>query len=309
MKRLTTEDFIRKAGLKHNEKYDYSKVEYVNNSTKVKIICPEHGEFEQAPYKHINRSQECPKCGRNKSDLNRRKGLEYFIEKAKEKHGNRYNYSKVEYKTNSTKVKIVCTKHGEFEQIPENHYISGCAKCAGNTQKTTEAFIEDANKIHNNKYDYSNSVYTKAFNKVKIICPEHGEFEQTPDAHVNAKSGCPYCGSGGTYSEWYFENNPYKKNQAAIFYIINMKSETEEFIKIGITIKSAHFRFRSPSKNGGYKYSVIKEIKMPLYDAWKIEQEILSNFKEDKYMPENYFPGHLECLDKNSLNIIMAGIL
>ena len=118
---LDTNTFIKKVKQIHGNKYDYSLVEYTNNKSKVKIICPEHGIFEQLPYSHYH--HECKKC----SDKNRTKKIKltYFIKKAKEMHGNKYDYSLVEYINNKTKVKIICLDHGIFEQIPQHHYNHG----------------------------------------------------------------------------------------------------------------------------------------------------------------------------------------
>ena len=125
MAKLTTEEFIKKAREVHGDKYDYSKVEYVNSKEKVTIICPKHGEFPQTPQKHLL-GQGCPKCG-NKPKLT----TEEFIRKAREVHGDKYDYSKVEYVNATTPVVIICPKHGEFLQNPYNHTDGrGCKKCA-----------------------------------------------------------------------------------------------------------------------------------------------------------------------------------
>lgn len=124
-KRLTTEEFIKRATLVHNDKYDYSKVKYVNNHIKICIICQKHGEFWQSPSKHLI-GQQCPMCANNIRYTN-----EIFIEKAKEVHGNKYDYSKVEYIRATSKVCIICPKHGEFWQKPNDHLLNhGCPKCA-----------------------------------------------------------------------------------------------------------------------------------------------------------------------------------
>ena len=126
-----------------------------------------------------------------------------FIEKARLVHGNKYDYSMAEYKNNKLKIKIICPMHGIFEQIPNSHLIGcGCSICASiikinrcrSTTLTTEQFIEKANKIHNNRYNYSLVEYINNRTKVKIICPVHGTFEQTPDKHLQ-KHGCPLCNS------------------------------------------------------------------------------------------------------------------
>lgn len=192
MKRLTTNEFIEKAKNVHGDKYDYSKVEYKNAITKVCIICPKHGEFWQTPAEHLS-GYGCKYCGgTNKLTI------EQFIDKARKIHGDKYDYSKVEYINNKTKVCIICPKHGEFWQAP-NYHLSGqgCKKCSDELnglkkRKTKEQFIEEAQKIHGKRYDYSKVEYLGNNKKVCIICPEHGEFWQTPYLHLKG-NGCSKC--------------------------------------------------------------------------------------------------------------------
>ena len=140
---------------------------------------------------------------------------EKFIEKARAIHGNRYDYSKVNYVNAKTKVTIVCEHHCEFEQTPCNH-LSGfnCQKCAKNLRMDTNTFIERANSIHENKYDYSKVDYINADTKIIIGCKEHGEFEQIPDFHLNRKCGCPKCANNITLtnSEFTEKANKIHKN-------------------------------------------------------------------------------------------------
>ena len=195
----TKEFFIDRATKKHNGKYDYSKVEYVNSSVPVCIICPDHGEFWQTPHNHLN-STGCKKCKSNKH-LGVKDSLESFIEKAHKIHGDKYDYSKVEYVNSTTPVCIICPEHGEFWQTPSNHtnkiHPKGCDKCNrlkhSNDEKISkEEFIERARKIHSDKYDYSKVEYVNFHTKICIICPEHGEFWQTPSHHLR-NEGCPIC--------------------------------------------------------------------------------------------------------------------
>ena len=179
----SNDKFISEAQMIHYGKYDYSKVKYINAKTKVCIICPEHLQ-----------GQGCPKCSPTLK-LNK----DVFIENSNKKHNGKYDYSKVKYINNRTKVCIICPEHGEFWQTPSNHmYGYGCAKCANslnaeNHTSNTDIFIEKAKLMHLNKYDYSKVKYINNRTKVCIICPEHGEFWQTPDAHLSNK-GCPKCG-------------------------------------------------------------------------------------------------------------------
>lgn len=124
--------------------------------------------------------------------------IEKFIERAKEKHGDKYNYSKVIYKNKDELVTIICPEHGEFLQTPANHYKHGCSKCGHiltnsfRIDKGKLEFIDKANKIHNFKYNYSKSNYVDHLTKICIICPEHGEFWQTPAGHLTGR-GCKLC--------------------------------------------------------------------------------------------------------------------
>ena len=189
---LTTKEFIEKAKEKHCNKYNYSKVKYINNHTKVIIRCIEHGEFKQTPGNHLY-GYGCPTCANILSARKQSLTTEGFIEKAKKKHGNKYDYSKVEYINNHTKVIIRCIKHGEFKQTPGSHLSGhGCPTCSGKIKLTTKGFIEKAKEKHGNKYDYSNVEYINAHKKVIIRCVEHGEFKQQPGKHLSGR-GCPTC--------------------------------------------------------------------------------------------------------------------
>ena len=192
-KKKTKEEFIKDARKVHGDKYDYSKVEYDGAHKKVCIICPKHGEFEQTPHDHLAR-KGCPKCGIENRSENRTSTKEDFIKKACEKHKGKYDYSKVKYVNNRTKVCIICPEHGEFWQAPSSHLSDhGCPICGGSYTQTKKEFITKARKVHGDKYDYSKVDYVNSATKVCIICPEHGEFEQTPASHIYGQ-GCPKCG-------------------------------------------------------------------------------------------------------------------
>ena len=185
--KYTNEEFINKANVVHGYKYDYSKVDYRGNKYKVIIICPEHGEFSQGAGTHL-RGAGCPACSGNE-----RITQESFIARSKASHTINYDYSKVNYINGVKKVCIVCPEHGEFWQSPSFHLHGGnCPKCVGGVRLTTAEFIEKAKKVHNNKYDYSKVAYKNTASKVCIICPEHGEFWQTPNNHLFG-AGCPTC--------------------------------------------------------------------------------------------------------------------
>ena len=191
-KKRTNDEFIFKADKVHNGKYNYSNVVYRNVNEKVCIICPEHGEFWQTPYDHLQ-GHGCPKCSGRKQLT-----TEEFIQKSIEAHGMKYDYSRVEYVNNHTKVCIVCPKHGEFWQTAAEHMRGkGCPDCGKQTisQKKSlnfEYYLKAFNKVHNGKYDYSQTKYVDSLTKINIICPIHGEFWQLPYDH-SIGHGCPKC--------------------------------------------------------------------------------------------------------------------
>ena len=184
--KLNTIEFINKANLIHNNKYDYSLVEYINSKTEIKIICPEHDDFKQTPRSHIYNKSGCPMCS------GRLKTTKLFIKESCEIHGQIYDYSLVEYVNSTTNVKIICKKHGEFNLTPNGHLCGvGCPRCAGKN-KDTECFIKESILVHGDIYDYSKSIYVGAKKNIKIICKKHGEFEQTPTNHLSGR-GCNIC--------------------------------------------------------------------------------------------------------------------
>jgi hypothetical protein len=180
------ETFIKKSITKHGNEFDYSLVNYVNNRTKVKIICRKHGMFEQTPYKHLNEGQKCPKCrGFNKNTNEVIKDFENV-------HGLKFDYSKVKYNNKNTPVNIICESHGEFKMSPKDHISgSGCPKCAGK-DKTTDDVVSEFKQIHGDKYNYNNVRYIKNNIKLQILCEKHGLFYQTYNTHKKGH-GCPKC--------------------------------------------------------------------------------------------------------------------
>ena len=198
LSRLNQEEFIRRAAEKHNGKYRYDKVVYRDSHTRVIITCPIHGDFKQLPYQHLN-GHGCKKCA---TALTKEKGslsLDEFVSRSQACHTIQYDYSKVELNGLNSEVSIICPTHGEFKQVANTHLRgSDCPKCAyeQNARKRTkplEKFIEDAIKVHGEKYDYTDTAYVTAKQKVSIRCRKHNIiFKQKPNAHLNG-NGCPLC--------------------------------------------------------------------------------------------------------------------
>lgn len=192
MKKLTIDEFIKKAKSVHENKYDYSKTEYFGSLKQISIICPQHGQFLQTANRHLLGSG-CSKCAIEIHAKNITKHTtDSFISNAKKLHGSKYNYTETKYKNFYTKVCIICNKHGKFWQRPSHHVSGrGCPICSGKN-KTTKHFIDESNEIHNFKYNYTNVVYKNSKTKVEILCKHHGAFMQAPVYHLLGQ-GCPKC--------------------------------------------------------------------------------------------------------------------
>lgn len=307
-----TNEFIRIAKLKHSDKYDYSKVNYINNHTNIIIICKEHGDFEQKPQNHLSNSG-CSKCGIIIRGSQRKSTLDDFIEKAKLLHGDKYDYSKVIYNSAKDKVIIICKEHGDFLQSPDGHKAGkGCKKCATeiniiNQSFTTNEFIEKANIKHGDKYDYSKVVYVNYTSKVIIICKKHGEFTQTPVLHLNG-CGCPICVNKTEqilYEEIKFIYNSLQHN-CRFEWCKNI--DTNKFLPFDFCIEEykllieldglQHFKqvmnWKTPEeqlKNDKYKeicanenrYSIIRLLQEDvLYDKYDWKTELINNIEKIK---------------------------
>ena len=220
--RGTTESFIKRARALYGDAYDYSKVHYVAMREKVTIVCPKHGEFSVSASNFLN-GYACKRCGYERNAMASRKSVEQFIKEAKQVHGDRYDYSLVEYKNTGTPVAIKCKKHGVFMQIPDVH-LNGhnCPKCAledlKNPRMSNDTFVQKAKAIHGEEYDYSECKYAGAKKPVRVICKKHGGFDIVAHQHLRG-FGCPYCKSprGEIAIRTYLERNNIKFERQKVF--------------------------------------------------------------------------------------------
>jgi hypothetical protein len=216
--RKTKEQFIKEASSIHNNFYNYDKINYTSTDNKIVITCPTHGDFEQTPDNHIS-GHGCPKC----SSDNKTKTKEQFIKEASTIHNNFYNYDKTIYINAATKIIITCPIHGDFEQPPGTHLLGiGCSKCYGNNRKTTTEYIEQAKKIHGDKYDYTLVEYINTRTKINIICKKHGVFQQRADLHLTG-SNCPNCLQSKKENLW-LDTIGIPKNMRQIELVLSDKS-------------------------------------------------------------------------------------
>jgi hypothetical protein len=305
----TKETWLVKVLDRHPEnadKYDYSQVVYKNADTKVIIRCKKHDwNFEQVPYSHLA-GAGCKKCSDEKEPYNK-DTKETWLTRVLDRHPERadkYDYSLVEYKDSKTKVSIICSKHGVFQQPPQVHMNHGCNKCgfdsstAKNSSNTTTWVAEILRKYPENaeKYDYSKVDYKNAYTKVKIGClkdPEHGFFSQMPLNHWKG-SGCQGCVPIG-----FFPHLP-------AHYYVNRVMQDGKFVwyKAGV---SGNWQSRLKDIKRRYRYLDEKYTVEPVQqkyfesgaEAWDFEQEMLK--KTDIRAPVLDVPGGHELFLQNPL--------
>jgi hypothetical protein len=265
---INTKDFIEKSRSVWGYKYDYSLVEYKGSN--VEVLIKYRGEvYRQKPVQHLIGY----KCERNTI-----KNEKDFLRKCFLRHGNKYDYSLVEYKGMGEKIKIIF--NGElYDQKASAHlYLGHCEKVI--KKKTTDKFITEANEIHNFRYDYSKVNYENNQKKVIIICKTHGEFQQVPSSHLSG-TGCPNC-------------NESKGEKKIVKYL---KQHNIDFLRqykfdncIGIRYKLP-FDFYLPSMRTAIEFDGIQHFQ-PLkifggteaFEKLKINDKIKNDYCEDNYI-------------------------
>ena len=258
------------------------------------ITCNIHLLSKISSKRDLKRNSFCTMC---KRDLKAKEFENKFKAKASEIHNNKYNYDNSNYIKNSIPLTIKCILHNiEFEQTPADHLSgkTGCRQCIIAKQpqkhaKSLDKFIEQANKIHRNIFDYSKVEYKTTHTHVNIKCIQHNHiFTQTPAHHLQGKNGCELCKNKGLV--WSREDfiNAYNHKDCK-FYIIKCFNENEEFYKIGITSKSVKQRYNK--YNLPYNYTTILEYTDSAENVWDIEYQLKNQLTTYAYTPLIPFKG------------------
>jgi hypothetical protein len=309
------EDFVVEASAIHKNKFDYCLVTTTKTTSKIDIICKDHGVFSQTVAHHLV-SRGCPECSVQKQRLSQ----DDFLAKSIEFHGNKYDYSKaILTKGFTQKVIIGCPEHGEFIQSAGPHmYGNGCPKCGVErsllqrySEYTTEYFIERAKQIHKDKYSYEFAEYVNTETKVKIVCDVHGIFEQRPLCHVKGK-GCAQCTyDKTTYNmvDRYTEDVELGQRLGSI-YIIEMSDGEESFLKLGITCNKKGREKVYKRQKDIYDYSFVYEKEMINIDSANLERKIMRELKSLGYYhkPTKKFTGYTECFSNEAKDLIIKYI-
>lgn len=300
------DNFIDKANKKFNFKFNYSNFEYINAKTKSVIICPEHGNFYQSPDKHLNSIHACLDCEKKYKIRVDKTGISLKNSRIpKEEYTKRFytKFSNELYTLNldnyeglcGQSLSGVCKIHGDFVFNPRRirGVKSPCILCSNKSRKETKTnsyseILKPLKKKHNNRYIYSEeneTIYINKRSKIKIICPEHGEYTKSAQKHLLGQ-GCFECKmiesikSGnylGGYSEIYFENNPDKKTELGTLYYIKIGN----LYKIGITT-NLNKRLRSLKSASKKTVDIVLSKECGLLEAFIVEQSILKENIENR---------------------------
>jgi len=291
--------FIKEANKKFNNKYSYIKVNYKHKREKVKIKCPIHGIFEQTPYAHLNNKIQCKKC--YKEEKIKKEKLNLLISYSTEKYQIEYTIKDV------NKLIMTCPKHGDFIlndlDLFSHKKITKfrCNKCIiEENKKIFNNFVKVSNKFHSNKFIYK-EINQEIFNlvdKVKIRCPEHGDFYVLPYKHMKGSS-CKKCiNKDQCFNKIKFYKNNKKGNEIGILYQLKFTSkEGNVFYKIGVTSRSIKERYKSGYDD--YSYEIVDEIKMTNLKTVQKEsilKKVNKHFRD--YSVSKDFIGYSECFSK-----------
>ena len=192
----TPEQFLDKARDVWGDRWDYSKTEYVKSRRPLTITCSLHGDFYQEAASHLKRYVGCKPCADEANRAANPIQPENFFARARERWGDRWDYTNSVYLGATKKVGVVCPIHGEFFQKASSHLegVMGCMGCRNyKPRPSTSEFIAKAQALWGDRWNYSTVVYESSKVKVSIVCPEHGEFLQSPMAHLQGTVGCPSC--------------------------------------------------------------------------------------------------------------------
>lgn len=292
--RVTTEDFIQRSNFVHKNKYIYANVEFKTVKDKVSVECSDHGHFLIRVQNHMM-GVGCKACGIEKvAKISTTKAASKFLERAILVHGNRYCFDKSEYKGGTEYVTVTCYKHGDFQITPSNlHFGKGCKECGFDVNRDdSESFIQKAMKVHGNKYDYSEVDYSGSNNKVKIICGEHGVFNQGAAAHIQG-SGCPSCSRTG-----------FDSAKVGTLYIL----KNDDLTKIGITNRDVSARINQMSK-AGKEFVVVKTFTSEDGGvARHLESKYLKILRQKYESPTEKFDGYTECFRNVDVDWLIASI-
>lgn len=236
--------------------------------------------------------------------MTKRKTRNEFIDQAHQVHGVKYDYSSATYYNSSEKVSISCKEHGLFYQSPRDHLTGRGCPCCGKLDRAKskiktarEEFIHKARRVHENTYDYDLESYVKATKVMKILCPIHGEFEQTPNTHLSG-SGCQKCARENLSYSW--RSSYCNDSEKVYLYVVGLG---EDVVKVGITKNLRERLLRLASYFGG-SVRLIRIVRGDCNLVWHFEKNLHTSLKHLRTEGLD-FRGFTECYPKKATNLIL----
>ena len=250
------------------------------------FVCKTHGEFPARTKDILLAAQPCPEC----ASKAKKKKTEHYITKAREVHGNTYDYSLTEFVDAQTKIKIICKTHGTFEQTMHSHLKGrGCMKCAKPVHDR-ESFISSASSLHGERYLYDKVVYNGCTSKVEVVCPSHGSFWQTPHSHVNNAHGCPSCAI-----------NSFSTADNGWLYVF----KSENVVKVGITKQHYQNRLNNVRYSSGIQFRLAHLFPANGLVVKESEEIILEDLRGRYEGMTRPFDGSTECFITDDVEAII----
>lgn len=304
--------FIEFCNLVHDDKYSYKNLEYVDMNSYAYITCPEHGDFKQNTGKH-RWGRGCPKCANESRVAKSKWSFSEFVDRAREVHGDNYDYIEGTYRGYNKPVGVVCQVHGEFWPTVNNHLRGKICKACHLEGRTfsfascAEDFQEKSERIHGDKYLYESVEYVNNKVPVSIWCKEHQEsFSQRPDNHLMGREGCPHCLSGKN-SGWVADI--YRTNEESSLYLIKLEDKLtgEKFLKVGLST-NPRARWLQLQRTSPYHCTEIETFTGPAKGLLKCETNVIVDNRDHKHIPKTDFKGMTECFKMESLGDVQNSI-
>lgn len=325
-KSLTFEDWLRRSREKHGDKFDYSNVEFVAARSHVKIVCPIHGEFSQSMKEHVISKYGCRGCHEvARQTTYKTITHDTWLRRFKKHFGETYQYIMPEGRLRGMDdIGVICPEHGIFTSKPDYlKYGHGCPLCANRdrVKSNRKDFHKEAKEVHGIRYIYDKTEYQNTDKPITITCRNHGDFVTTGYQHVMRGIGCPTCGAirkkrramavGSTISDGHFQRHPELVDIPYKLYVVEMNDEASNFIKVGIAKENNLPKRMTDLKNCCHTITDFSEVlitNLPYYECWKLEQSLLDKYKEFKYKPSKKFGGYTECLNYDTLPLVLEEI-
>jgi len=278
MKKLTTEEFVRRATNVHKGMFDYSLTNYINSGHKVTVICERGHKVEQNPNDHL-RGIGCKICHRKKLGDKVRRPLQEVVEQLTSLYGDRYKFDFTDYVNTGSIITISCKDHGS-KKFRVQGLLNGyeCTECKGTKpgKLTLDYFLRQVKKVHGTFYSYKRVSLNGCKNKITIGCPVHGDFLQSSNAHLRGQ-GCPKCktSKGETKVRMWLEKNNIKYISQHRFELFKRSSYDFYLPNLNICIEyDGEYHFHAYPRVGGDEGLRIRQERDRKKDQFCIENGI-----------------------------------